>query len=233
MLRLVFSVSLVFVAAFGFLVASTPSPQPPQPIEFNHKLHLDYFQDGRHRQSMVSMHRQVLGEAAGELLQQGLCTMCHGDLDRAAERTPKIQHCAECHRVFLDHEWEGRSGQRPCMGCHNTAVDSPRASIPNTSTCTACHQPPLGGDHEEMKLLEFVEQERTIPWARVYDYLPGEVVFSHERHAELGRVRCQECHGAVERAEEPLSLEVKLSMEDCMACHEASGANNDCLACHK
>lgn len=232
MLRWAFLVFLINVAAIVSVVASVRSPRPSQPIEYSHKLHLDYFEDGRHRQSMISMHEEILG-AVVEPVEQGLCTLCHGDFDRAAERTPRIRLCAECHRVFVDREWEGRSDQRPCMGCHNTAVHSPRASIPNTSTCAACHLPPLGGGDEERKLLEFVEQERMIPWVQVYDYLPGEIVFSHERHTELGRVRCQECHGPVEQAEESLSLEVKLSMEDCMACHEASGAYNDCVACHK
>jgi hypothetical protein len=72
-----------------------------------------------------------------------------------------------------------------------------------------------------------------IPWERVYDYMPSEVVFSHEWHVEFGRVKCQECHGAVREAEAPLSLEVDLSMEDCMDCHEEQGADNDCLVCHR
>ena len=188
--------------------------------------------DGGHRQAMISMHRDILDEVPEEV-QQGLCTECHGDFDEAAEDTPRIRYCAECHRLFPERDWTGRRDQKPCVGCHSTAVESARASIPNIITCAACHVPPLRGDREEMKLLAFIEQERLIPWARVYDYLPGDTVWSHERHAELGRVRCQECHGPVEQAERPLFQELRLSMEDCMACHEVSGANNDCLACHR
>ncbi len=232
MLRWISLVSLIFVAASVFLVASTSSPPPSQPIEFSHKLHLDYFQDGRHRQSMVSMHEEILGDAI-EAIDMGVCTACHGDFERAVETTPRIRYCAECHGVFLGRDWEERGDQRPCMGCHNTAVHSPQASIPNISTCAACHLPPLRSDQEDTTLLEFIEEERVIPWARVYDYLTGEIVFSHERHVELGRVRCQECHGPVESAEELLYLDIKLRMEDCMACHENSGASNDCLPCHK
>ncbi len=89
--------------------------------------------------------------------------------------------------------------------------------------------------NQETNLPEFVDQEKSIPWTRVHDYLPGDIVFSHARHVELAkeRVKCQECHGPVEQAEEPVSLTIKLSMERCMQCHERHQANNDCLACHK
>lgn len=222
---------LVFTAAVVFLVGRPPSP-PPQPIEFNHKVHIDYFQDGSHRETMVAMHVDILGAAVPQV-DEGLCTLCHIDFEQAALTIPRIAYCAECHGAFDGRDWEDRADQRPCMGCHAGAVDSPQASIPNTNTCAACHLPPLQSDLEDTSLTEFIEAESEIPWARVYDYLPGEIVFSHERHAELGRVRCQECHGPVESAEEPLYLDIKFRMEDCMACHETTGASNDCLSCHK
>jgi len=233
----------MFLGALAFVFVSSPPPAPPsQPIQFSHKAHLDYFRDGRHRRSMVSMHEELLikelgdKQAAAEIVKEvekGGCALCHRDFDQNAKDLDKLAHCGECHRAYLERDWQGRSEQRPCMGCHSTVGDSPLASIPNTNTCAACHQPPLGNGDEEAKLLAFIKEQRKIPWTRVYDYLPGDIVFSHERHVELGRVKCQECHGAVEWADQPLAPQVKLSMEDCMRCHEGSGANNDCLACHK
>ncbi len=314
MLRLAFLTFLIALAAAAMLVASAPPEPPPQPIEFSHKVHLDYFQQGRHQQemislhegllagyldgshgeSMVSMHQKTLMEAledeeiVGEMIaeiEKGTCTQCHGDFDRNAKDLARLGNCAhchrrmesgsegfgdkmiadveqgrcrgchgdfeanakdlarlgrcaQCHRVALDHDWVGREDQRPCMGCHNGVVQFPRASIPNTATCAACHPLPLGDGPQEPKLeeprlVEFIEGERSIGWAQVYDYLPGSIVFSHEQHVEFGRVKCQECHGPVEQADSPLFLNVNLSMEDCMDCHEARGANNDCLACHR
>jgi c(7)-type cytochrome triheme protein len=230
------------LAALALLVVSPPPRPSSQPIQFSHQLHLDYFQDGRHRQSMVSLHEELLMKELGDKaavaeivkeVEKGGCTVCHRDFDQNAQNLAKLGHCGECHRGFIGREWQGRSDQRPCLGCHSTAGESPQASLPNTNTCAACHQPPLGGGREETKLLEFVNQNSQIPWTRVYDYLPGDIVFSHERHVELARVKCQECHGLVQHADRPLSLQVKLTMEDCMACHEATQANNDCLACHK
>lgn len=232
MLRWAFLISMISLVAFVLVGVQMPPSAPPQPIHFSHKFHLDYFMDGHHRRAMLAKHEQLLGEDTEEV-REGLCTLCHGDFEEAAEDTPRILHCAECHRVFHDRDWTGRQDQKPCMGCHNGVVDFPRASIPNIGNCAACHVPPLRGGPEEVKLLGFIERETRVSWARVYDYLPGDIVFSHERHAEVGRVRCQECHAAVERAERPLALEMKLSMEDCMACHDALGADNDCLACHR
>ncbi|MHC4441724.1 MAG: cytochrome c3 family protein [Planctomycetota bacterium] len=232
MFRWVCLISLISVTGLVFAIVQMPTPAQPQPVEFNHKLHVEYFLDGSHGKSMVSMHEQYLGEDVGDV-KENLCTDCHGEFDEAVEDTPKIRHCAECHQVFIDRDWTERPDQKPCIGCHSSTVDSPRASIPNINTCAACHLTPQKGTDQEMKLLEFIKQERLIPWVRVYDYVPGDTVFSHERHAELGRIKCQECHGPVELVQHPLTLEVKLSMEDCMACHETHRADNDCLACHR
>jgi len=245
MLRWVFSASLISLAAFAFLFTSTSVSPPSQPVRFSHKLHLDYFRDrgeNGHRQSMISMHKERIlkevedEELVGEMMkmvEEGNCTLCHRDFDENVQDMAKLLHCAECHRVFLEHDWEGRADQRPCIGCHNAVVQSAQASIPGTNTCAACHLPALGDDPEEIKLLEFIEHERMISWRPVYDHLPGEVVFSHERHVELGRVRCQECHGPVELAEGSPSIKVGMKMEDCVACHELFGADNDCLVCHR
>ena len=256
MLRWAFLISVISLGAFALLATSTPLPPPQQPIQFSHKLHLDHFADEGphgHRQSMVSMHRQRLlkeledEEIVDEMMEMvvgGNCTLCHGDFDENVEDVAKLGRCAECHRYFLDHDWEEpeRKAIRPCMGCHHAAVPFGPLSIPHTNTCAACHPLPLPGEDDEPKpeekqLLMYIQQEneqdRVIPWQRVYDYMPSEIVFSHEWHVELGRVKCQECHGAVREAEGPLSFEVNLSMEDCMDCHKVTGADNDCLACHR
>ncbi len=238
MLRWAFSTFLVSVGGLAFLVRSTPPPPPPpQPIEFSHKAHLDYYRDGRHRREMIAMHEEMairdIGdkEAVADVGKRG-CNACHRDFDENAIDLARLARCGQCHRAIVEREGE-TTDRRPCMGCHNGAAESAQASIPNTKICAACHVPPLGSGPEETKLAGFIKQEAAIRWTQVYDYLPGDIVFSHARHVELGQVRCQECHGPVEAAERPLSLQVELSMEDCMACHEASGASNDCAACHK
>ncbi len=200
MFRLAISISLILVTALAVLAVSPlvqESPPPPQPVPFSHKVHLDCFRDGRHSRLMVSMHeskllkelggdKQAVSEITKEVAKGG-CAICHRDFDQNAEDLVKLGRCGECHRAFLDHDWQGRTDQRPCVGCHNTAAESPRASIPNIHTCAACHVPPLQKDNpEETKLLAAVKRERTLPWVQVDDYLPGDIVFSHQRHVELG-----------------------------------------------
>ncbi len=260
MVRLVLSISLVSLGAFAFLATSALQMSPGQPVQFNHKLHLAHLQDGSHTELMVAVPHDLLmaeledEEIVGGMIEDvrgGNCTLCHKDFDENIGDMARLQACEACHRVMLEHDWEGRLDQRPCAGCHNGVVRSERASIPNIDVCIACHpRPTVDGASEtppsdnEAELLGFIEREETIDWVQVHDYVPSEIVFSHERHVELGRVRCQECHGEVEEAEKPLALEVELDMEDCMDCHEkdheererlgeASWADNDCLACHK
>ncbi len=270
MVRLFLSVSLVSLGAFAFLDATALQRPPEQRVQFNHKLHLEHLKDGSHVQLMIAVHHELLMKALEdeeivadiiESVKEGNCTLCHGDFDENVgvdvEETARLHAmarlhaCEACHRVMLEHDWEGRLDQQPCAGCHNGAVRSERASIPNIDVCIACHPRPTEGHASETtpsvaeaELLEFIEREETIDWVQVHDYVPSEIIFSHERHVEFGRVRCQECHGEVEKAEKPLSLKVELSMEDCMDCHEkdhkeherlgeVSWADNDCLACHR
>jgi hypothetical protein len=238
MLRWAFSTFVVFGVAFAFLARSAPSPAPSQPIQFSHKAHLDYFREGRHRRDMIALHEELAIKDFGDkspVAEVGKrpCSSCHRDFDENANDLVKLARCGECHRAYLEKDWLEGSDQKPCLGCHNTAADSLQASIPNTNTCAACHEKPRGTDPEESKVLKFIKQQKTIRWTRVHDYLPGDIIFSHARHVDAGRVACQQCHGQVEQAEGPLALNVTLGMEDCMTCHDVSHADNDCLACHK
>jgi hypothetical protein len=244
MIRPALSFSIIVAAAFTLVNRSVPPAPPEQPIDFNHKAHLDYFQDGRHRRAMISLHEDALMKELGDKdavadlvkqVEQGGCG-CHRDFNENVTTQAglvRLGRCGNCHRAFADHDWEGRKDQRPCMGCHDAAGSGPLASLPGTDTCAACHEKPLSDSLEEQRLQAYLRENKPLEWTRIHDYLPGEIVFSHERHVELGRVRCQECHGPVELAEHPLSLQVQLSMEDCMDCHESWEAGNDCLACHR
>jgi hypothetical protein len=251
MLRWMFCTSLIALAALSYVAASTRPAPPSQPIQFSHKVHLDYFRDGRHRREMVSMHEEMLkkdqlwDQETMDKVEKGGCTACHRNFDHNAPDLAKLGHCGECHRAFAVHlddpDWPERKDERPCMGCHNSVLESASASIPNINTCAACHprkqlpadMPPLPDGEQEQKLLEFITQEKTIPWPRVGRRLPSEIVFSHERHVELGRVKCHECHGQDEQAEQFVSAGATLRMDDCIFCHHVSGADNDCLACHR
>lgn len=226
-------VGLCFTAVI-IIAASAAIRQSPtvQPIAFNHKKHFEYFRGGEHRQAKFKLHEEILGEIPEELV-EGDCIECHGEFAEAIEDTPKIGTCAGCHEIFLKYDIRARRDVRPCIGCHRSAVSGYAASLPGVGVCVACHEEPLTDGREEQKLGKYIEAHQEIPWLRVYDYLPGDVFFSHERHVMLGEMDCRQCHGEVEDFTTPLVRLVDLEMGDCIGCHGSANADTDCMACHR
>jgi hypothetical protein len=142
------------------------------------------------------------------------------------------------HRV---HAGDNRIG---CTACHGYTEHGPVAGIPSMARCVGCHKfvkedpkdPQLTA---ELKALVARLQEGTaIEWVRVYR-VPDHVYFTHQRHVAAG-LRCQECHGEVERME-VVRQASPLTMGWCLDCHRKKVAERpqgrahltDCLTCHK
>lgn len=216
---------------FFLLAISCTTKQPEQPINFNHKIHFQYFIDGSHKNSNFQMHEEFLGEVPEEL-EKGECVECHGSFEEAAEDTPRIKECAGCHQIFLQTDLRERPAVRPCVGCHRNVMHGHQASIPNVEICSVCHKEPNAAYPEEDKLMYYVNNGERINWLRVNTYLTGDTHFSHERHVAMSEVDCRDCHGKVDETTNARGLKMKLKMETCMGCHDRMLASNDCLACH-
>lgn len=138
-----------------------------------------------------------------------------------------------------------------CVDCHKYVETQARATIPNIETCAECHDPeePLidpeiaetdeerkiaeGKALREKKLLEYIEKDEQIPWAKVYR-VPDFVCFSHQRHVTLGKLDCIECHSDMTKQVKPLSKElIPIKMKRCIACHKEKQVNHDCATCHR
>ena len=120
-----------------------------------------------------------------------------------------------------------------CTDCHLYALSGVRATIPNTGVCSDCHDAPSTESETELRLLEYVEAEQSIPWQKVY-WLPDHVFFSHRRHAVVAEIECETCHGSMADRSEPVSRQaVPITMDGCMDCHDEQGASNDCILCHR
>lgn len=120
-----------------------------------------------------------------------------------------------------------------CTDCHRYAETGIRATIPNREVCVDCHTEAVTESVEEARLIDYVESEEPIPWAKVYG-VPEHVWFSHRRHTEVAEIACETCHGSVGQRTEPLSQPlVSQTMEWCMECHEKRGVSNDCIWCHR
>ncbi len=141
------------------------------------------------------------------------------------------------HRI---HAGEAAIG---CTSCHVYAERGPVAGIPSMARCQGCHKfvkedPAHPAIDQELKALIVILRAKTaIEWIRVHR-LPDHVYFTHERHVRAG-VRCQECHGEVEKMEVVRQV-ASLTMGWCLGCHhrkqrEQRGRERltECVTCHK
>ena len=160
----------------------------------------------------------------------------------AVERAPILEQ-----PINYSHKLHAGELKINCEYCHSAAKRSIHAGIPETGTCMGCHKAiDTEGRPELVKLTEYYESGKPIPWQKVHD-LPDFVHFSHKRHVR-GGVACQECHGEVQNKMTVAYRVNTLQMGWCLDCHrdhpnvdENYGANaqlrraelKDCLTCHK
>ena len=119
-----------------------------------------------------------------------------------------------------------------CDACHRFFKTQTFSGMPDLNICLECHKEPITKNAEEEKIRQFQQKGKDIPWKRIYEQ-PDHVFFSHRRHAVLGKISCQTCHGEIGQSEKPPTKPwVKMTMKWCMDCHTKSKVTNDCLACH-
>lgn len=201
-----------------------------QPIEFNHRVHLEYFSSGKHRKENIAMHLVKFGDPeVPEELAQGRCTECHGAVELA-----RFRSCGGCHTRFArDETLRGRKDMRACVGCHRNAWSGSSATIPSINVCQSCHSgEPRTKSPGERVLAEHLAKGQDIAWIQIQT-MPPSVYFSHSAHVRRTGMTCTDCHEDMTRRSSPPTRYRVFSMNTCMTCHDAKGAKQDCLACHK
>ncbi len=109
-----------------------------------------------------------------------------------------------------------------CQGCHKFVKEDP--AHPDIT--------------EELKpLLRILREGTAIEWVRVHR-VPDHVYFTHARHVRAG-LRCQECHGEVEKMDVVRQV-APLTMGWCLDCHHRKQREQpgrarltECVTCHK
>ncbi len=155
----------------------------------------------------------------------------------AASPSGPAQPIQFSHRIHAGDEKIG------CTSCHVYAPRGPVAGVPSMNRCLGCHKfVREDPDHPEITaqlqpLLKALKDGTAVEWVRV-TRLPDHVYFTHERHIRAG-VRCQECHGEIERMEVVHQV-APLTMGWCLECHrrkqkEQPGRERltECVTCHK
>lgn len=120
-----------------------------------------------------------------------------------------------------------------CVECHTSVMSHQRATLPLLEVCQDCHSEALTETDIEAQLLAYTTTDQAIPWQRIYQ-VPDHVYFSHRRHATLGGLSCELCHGDVASLDLPPTAPiVPVTMDGCMDCHERNHITTDCLTCHR
>jgi Cytochrome c7 and related cytochrome c len=131
--------------------------------------------------------------------------------------------------ISFSHRLHVTDKQIDCYYCHPYVERSLNAGLPTGQKCLGCHNHIIPS-HQEIQLLKgYVNSGVEIPWIRVY-YNPDHVFFPHYRHIKKG-LRCQECHGEVEKVDR--LHKVTFYMGFCIECHKRKNASRECVACHQ
>jgi len=105
-----------------------------------------------------------------------------------------------------------------CRYCHFEVERSPVAGVPSTEVCMNCHERILPDSPEIIRLRQYHEANRPVPWIRIHK-LPDYAYFDHSIHIHKG-VGCVECHGRVDQMAE-VRHHQSLTMSWCLDCHLA------------
>ncbi len=133
--------------------------------------------------------------------------------------------------IAFSHKLHVTGNKIDCQYCHSTAEKSKTPTIPSTNVCMNCHkyvkEGPKHGTTEIDKIYKAIGWDKEnytysgvtdpVKWIKVHD-LPDHVYFNHSQHVKVGKIACQECHGAVEEME-VIRQEKPLTMEWCISCH--------------
>jgi hypothetical protein len=101
--------------------------------------------------------------------------------------------------------------------------------MPDVQQCMFCHQTVGRGQTEIEKVRQAWASQQPIDWARIHR-MPDHVRFTHDAHIQAG-IPCATCHGDVAQMHQ-VTQERSLKMNDCVACHQQSGAPTLCATCH-
>lgn len=132
------------------------------------------------------------------------------------------------HRLHVEEEG------LDCGDCHASWENSDEPGMPLPGQCALCHADLDAEKPPGQQVAGLFEGER-VRAARA-GRQSEEILFSHQRHATRS-LECVACHEAVASDDGLLARrgsELRLGMEDCLACHASSQgpAEADCAACH-
>lgn len=140
---------------------------------------------------------------------------------REAAALGRQQYYQPDQPIWFSHKVHAGQNRIDCEYCHFTADKSMYAGIPPVKVCMNCHSQvkkgKITGKKEIAKIYAALKNNKPIEWIKVHN-LPDHVYFNHAQHVKVGKVKCQSCHGPVEKMDQIIQVNT-LSMGWCMDCH--------------
>jgi hypothetical protein len=129
-----------------------------------------------------------------------------------------------------------------CKYCHSGVSEGRHATIPAASTCVNCHSVARRDKPEIVKLFDYYDNNKPIPWKRIHK-VPDYAYFNHSVHVNKG-LDCKACHGKIENMDLVGQME-SFTMGSCLNCHRdphkrmpdmkmaVKNGPDNCFACHR
>lgn len=118
--------------------------------------------------------------------------------------------------ILFSHKLHNGTMGIDCQYCHTGVEKSRNASIPSADICMNCHTVARKDKPEIVKLTEYYNQNKPIPWKRIHK-VPEFAYFNHSVHVNKG-IDCANCHGDVKQMDVMAQVN-SFTMGACLECH--------------
>ena len=146
------------------------------------------------------------------------------------------QGYAPVQPIWFSHKVHATQNGIDCEYCHVDARTSRHAGVPSLNVCMNCHnqvkEGSVSGKKEIAKIydhlgynpttMQYDKPGKPIEWVKVHN-LPDHVYFNHSQHVQAGKVKCQECHGPVEKMNRVVEYKEFAMGDFCLDCHRKRG----------
>jgi len=163
----------------------------------------------------------------------GAIVLVTGAVGYAAGRILLAPSEAVLQPIAFNHRLHTEDLGMECDACHQYYRDGRHAGLPALSVCLDCHQDALTEQPEEQKIRDLAEAGESEVFRKLFR-IPDNAFYSHRRHAVLGGIACETCHGGIAHTTTPPTRPlVRIDMDFCLECHQQHAISPDCTRCHR